>query len=34
METRHNSFFAPQLVLGLGIILIGILFPTRQHGHH
>jgi predicted membrane protein len=26
METRHNSFFAPQLVLGLGIILIGILF--------
>jgi predicted membrane protein len=26
METRQNSFFAPRLVLGLGIILIGILF--------
>ncbi len=26
METRHNSFFAPRLILGLGIILIGILF--------
>jgi predicted membrane protein len=25
METKHNSFFAPQIVLGLGIILIGIL---------
>jgi predicted membrane protein len=26
METRHNSFFAPRLVLGLGIIIIGVLF--------
>ena len=26
METRQNSFFAPRLVLGVGIILIGILF--------
>jgi predicted membrane protein len=26
METRHNSFFAPRLVLGLGIMAIGILF--------
>ncbi|MGD0036862.1 MAG: DUF5668 domain-containing protein [Bacteroidota bacterium] len=26
METRQNSFYAPRLVLGLGIILIGILF--------
>jgi len=26
METRHNSIFAPRLVLGLGIICIGILF--------
>ena len=26
METRHHSFSAPRLVLGLGIILIGILF--------
>lgn len=26
METRQNSFFAPRIVLGLGIILIGILF--------
>ena len=26
MDTRHNSFFAPRLVLGLGIIIIGVLF--------
>ena len=26
METKQNSFYAPRLVLGLGIILIGILF--------
>ena len=26
METKQNSFFAPRIVLGLGIILIGILF--------
>jgi predicted membrane protein len=26
METKHNSFFAPRLVLGLGIISIGVLF--------
>lgn len=26
MEIRQNSFYAPRLVLGLGIILIGILF--------
>jgi predicted membrane protein len=26
METRKNSIFAPRLVLGLGIILVGILF--------
>jgi predicted membrane protein len=26
METNQNSFFAPRIVLGLGIILIGILF--------
>jgi predicted membrane protein len=26
METRRNSFFAPRLVLGLGIIIVGILF--------
>jgi predicted membrane protein len=26
METKQNSFFAPRIVLGLGIILMGILF--------
>lgn len=26
METRHNGFFAPRLVLGLGIIIVGCLF--------
>jgi predicted membrane protein len=26
METKQNSFFAPRLVLGLGIIIIGVLF--------
>jgi predicted membrane protein len=26
METRPNSFFAPRLILGLGIILVGVLF--------
>jgi len=26
METKQNSFFAPRIVLGLGIILIGVLF--------
>jgi predicted membrane protein len=26
METRHHSFFAPRLVFGLGIIIIGVLF--------
>jgi predicted membrane protein len=26
METKQNFFFAPRLVLGLGIIIIGILF--------
>ena len=32
METRQNSFFAPRLVLGLGIILIGILFLLGNMG--
>jgi predicted membrane protein len=26
METRQNSFFAPRLIMGLGIILIGVVF--------
>ncbi len=26
METKQNSFYAPRFVLGLGVILIGILF--------
>jgi len=26
MEIRHHSFFAPRLVLGLGIIIVGVLF--------
>jgi hypothetical protein len=32
METRHNSFFAPRLVLGLGVILIGLLFLLGNLG--